>query len=472
MSEVLEKFLDKKTFTSAAPTELDEIAGFGSPLETVIGSMMNAMENKDVKLLLTDDNLDGLTREELEGVVLATLWKGAMLNLDNPYFQTEQLLDTDDFRILEAAYQSIDDALSDLRTRVTPILNDIVELEQIRNTYEKGKLFGPRIEEGRVKGNLKDAISKYAGELVLKQMSGDISSTAEAGGKPTPTVKLLKDEKFLSEYHATYPEKGPVDETWKIKPKIVLLHGVGRSKDEFKKTEDYYRSMGLDVVALDLIQHTGKGTKNDFDGIGRDVMQQLAEIDKDNPDQKYILVGQSLGGLVALQLLNNPEFQSKILGSLINSVPAGRGKEKGVAPSLRKFVRNVKEHPIWYQKFFHKLGVTLNSDTMTFLGTDTPVLFSVYDEHLETDYFDIVDNIPASKQAIFMVGTGDKILFFAGCDAPSAYRGAHRWIMRGRGHAMPEPEFTYPMLRHLVENLNNPALIVQNPTPAELPLAG
>jgi len=112
-----------------------------------------------------------------------------------------------------------------------------------------------------------------------------------------------------------------------VKPKLVILaiHGLGLHKGTYDAFGKEMSAKGIAVYAMDVrgfgaFAKDGARPKVDFDGCLTDVQAMLKSIHKSYPNLPVVLIGESMGGAIALRATAmNPDLVS----GLVSSVPAG-----------------------------------------------------------------------------------------------------------------------------------------------------
>ena len=102
----------------------------------------------------------------------------------------------------------------------------------------------------------------------------------------------------------------------KAKKPIVLIHGFGASSDHWRKNAVAFAEAGFSVFALDLIgfgrsEQPSRKKINSLENVfwARQVTYFLKKIVLNDQNKKAVLIGNSLGGLVAVTILaKNPEL--------------------------------------------------------------------------------------------------------------------------------------------------------------------
>jgi alpha-beta hydrolase superfamily lysophospholipase len=128
------------------------------------------------------------------------------------------------------------------------------------------------------------------------------------------------------------PEKIPCM-VWvdKVQPKAAMLciHGFGLHKGTYDAFANEMAKQGIATYAIDVRGFGAwvrKGrNKIDFDGTMTDVGLALNEIRRLHPDLKIIVLGESMGGAIAMKAA---EMYPEMVSGLISSVPAGDRYDK------------------------------------------------------------------------------------------------------------------------------------------------
>ncbi|MET3558309.1 pimeloyl-ACP methyl ester carboxylesterase [Streptococcus rupicaprae] len=88
--------------------------------------------------------------------------------------------------------------------------------------------------------------------------------------------------------------------------KLIFLHGVGQDSRAWEQVMDGLQ--GYDCVSLNLFRH---GKLPDFSSLQEQVRQAVRESEED-----VVVIGLSLGGMLALSLLKDPEPQLRAVVSI------------------------------------------------------------------------------------------------------------------------------------------------------------
>lgn len=123
-----------------------------------------------------------------------------------------------------------------------------------------------------------------------------------------------------------------------VKPKGFLLcvHGLGLHKGTYKQFGERMAKLGWGVYAVDIrgfgsFQEMPGNRTVDFPGCLEDVRGALEFIRKEHPGSPLFLVGESMGGAIALQ---ETSMHPELITGLISSVPAGE-RHHQVADSVK-----------------------------------------------------------------------------------------------------------------------------------------
>ena len=109
-----------------------------------------------------------------------------------------------------------------------------------------------------------------------------------------------------------------------VEPKAIVLciHGLGLHKGTYEGFGEALSKKGVLVYALDMRGFGGRKEEMvvDFDGSLADIKYQLELLKKEQPDLPIVILGESMGGAVALHAA---AFYPKLVSGLISSVPSG-----------------------------------------------------------------------------------------------------------------------------------------------------
>lgn len=101
---------------------------------------------------------------------------------------------------------------------------------------------------------------------------------------------------------------------------VVLVHGLGEHCGRYQHVADAFNQNGLSLYSMDLPGH-GKssglvGHIDSFDDYQQAALTLYQQAKTDNPDKPIFLLGHSMGGLIATQLLIN--HQQHFAGALLS----------------------------------------------------------------------------------------------------------------------------------------------------------
>lgn len=139
------------------------------------------------------------------------------------------------------------------------------------------------------------------------------SQDESAGGK---SLKLLDESP-----EATTCLKW-ADNTVEPKAIVLCIHGLGLHKGTYEGFGEALSKQGVLVYALDMRGFGGRKEEKvvDFDGSLADIKFQLELLKKEHPSLPVVMLGESMGGAVALHAA---AFYPDLVSGLISSVPSG-----------------------------------------------------------------------------------------------------------------------------------------------------
>lgn len=116
-----------------------------------------------------------------------------------------------------------------------------------------------------------------------------------------------------------------LDDKVALKGVLVCVHGLGLHKGSYHQFGERMAPMGWGVYAVDVrgfgsFQQIGEHRSVDFAGCLEDVREALALVHKIHPGVPVFLVGESMGGMIALRVT---ALHPELMDGLISSVPAG-----------------------------------------------------------------------------------------------------------------------------------------------------
>lgn len=175
--------------------------------------------------------------------------------------------------------------------------------------------------------------------LVLPQIFVDapgVEPTISASAIPHRIQKKLKEKKGahnrkkqLKETRESKPQELPPIRSWvnpNVRPSLCLLciHGLGLHSGSFAFFGKEAANRGIAVYAMDVrgfgawMKAEGK-TEVDFDKCLVDVKQTILALKQKHPNLPIYLLGESMGGAIALRAAS---LYPEIIDGLISSVPA------------------------------------------------------------------------------------------------------------------------------------------------------
>ena len=130
-----------------------------------------------------------------------------------------------------------------------------------------------------------------------------------------PDAKLAQDAPLQQWVDATKP------------PKVVLLciHGLGLHKGSYDAFGKEMSKYGIAVIAIDMRGfgawlESGKNKTVDFDGSLADIESRLKKVHADYPGVPVVMLGESMGGAIALRAT---ALYPELISGSISSVPSG-----------------------------------------------------------------------------------------------------------------------------------------------------
>lgn len=116
-----------------------------------------------------------------------------------------------------------------------------------------------------------------------------------------------------------------LDDKAPLKAVLVCVHGLGLHKGSYHQFGERMAPLGWGVYAVDVrgfgsFQTVGEHRALDFPGCLEDVRQALELVRKLHPGVPVFLVGESMGGMIALRVT---ALHPELMNGLISSVPGG-----------------------------------------------------------------------------------------------------------------------------------------------------
>lgn len=245
---------------------------------------------------------------------------------------------------------------------------------------------------------------------------------------------------------------------------VIAIHGLSLQHSSYDAFARELADSGFCTVAFDMrgfgSYRQALGAEHlDFDGCSRDLQQVVNAIRGDNPGQPLYILGESMGGAIALQFAaQNPQ----LVDGLIASVPAGkRFKQKRTAVRVAVHYLEDKNRPfdigtdvINQATHDPKLKQIWAGDPMT-RSTLSPqellafqsmcnrnvecakrirltpvVIFQGVSDGLvrpEATY-DLFRAIACKDKSFVMVGNAEHLIFEEGCFTPAVLKGLIAWM--------------------------------------------
>lgn len=210
-----------------------------------------------------------------------------------------------------------------------------------------------------------------------------------------------------------------------VKPKVAMLciHGLSLHKGAFEDFGKEICKHGVITYAIDLRSFGESKTKDysrlDFDGIMADIHQALVNIRKENPGLPVLILGESMGGAIALRAT---ALYPNLIDGLISSTPArDHYSLADAAPKviggtlfgggLSAPIKNLGTVVIEHVSKKEDLKEHLKNDPMMRMTFSPSELIS-FDKYMAKNY----DIAPLIKETpvLFIQGVNDKLIKPAG----------------------------------------------------------
>jgi alpha-beta hydrolase superfamily lysophospholipase len=203
-------------------------------------------------------------------------------------------------------------------------------------------------QQGPVSQVIKENLTKY----VLGESANRKAHTKTASNELLPDLTCLPGDRSLAKPGPwnlmTSDQIAPPGWIWldpnlQQKAIVVCIHGLGLNAQSYSAFAQAIAHSGYMTIAFDVRGFgsylASKGReKVDFAGCLQDLSTVLKEIHQDNPGLPVFLLGESMGGAIALQLT---ALHPELVNGLICSVPAG-SRYKAPSTTLEVAVRLVK----------------------------------------------------------------------------------------------------------------------------------
>ncbi|MFA6461115.1 MAG: alpha/beta hydrolase [Candidatus Woesearchaeota archaeon] len=146
---------------------------------------------------------------------------------------------------------------------------------------------------------------------------------------------------------------------------LVFLHGVGGNWTVWKKEINFLHKKGYGTLAIDLRGHGCSDAPEDIQKYKLDhFSHDVHQIIKREKIQKFVLIGHSLGGGVAINYCINYPKQlpsSMIMIETASLYPFTKDRLLNLKPYLNHFLRFVSEHKLTQREhFFHLKDIDLS----------------------------------------------------------------------------------------------------------------
>ncbi len=230
---------------------------------------------------------------------------------------------------------------------------------------------------------------------------------------PTVASKPIKSVAWL-------PEKEP-------RAALLCLHGFSLHKGCFAAFGKEMAKAGIATYAMDLrgfgeLKESSENSSLDFDGFLVDIKDELIQIRKNHPGLPVVILGESMGGAVALRAT---AFYPSLVSGLISSVPAR--DRTGLSGSETKFAIKAGLSTIFggyhkkmdnaalsaVQKISEKEEVRKEWTNDPLMRTDfSPKDFVVFDNFMSENL--VAASMIKQVPVLFIQGTNDKLIRPAG----------------------------------------------------------
>lgn len=178
------------------------------------------------------------------------------------------------------------------------------------------------LEEAHAQSSLQGTATRSALEDKTSESSSDANTTSENSLDCAPTKTLLQSVLLIKQRQLHLWEDSKVVAT----ANILCIHGLGLSAIDFDKFATYAATHGLRTFAISI---HGFGAENervqgdsvDYEAAMNEIHEALLQIHKIHPGEPVFLLGESLGGSVAIDAASR--YPEQISG-LICSTPTWR----------------------------------------------------------------------------------------------------------------------------------------------------
>jgi alpha-beta hydrolase superfamily lysophospholipase len=205
--------------------------------------------------------------------------------------------------------------------------------------------------------NTDEFVFKTAGSLIGLVFCAVSAAMAQASTAPLPVQSTALKDKIGEKPHA--PARGgkkisrgnPPSSSWlpqadgpPVRAALLCIHGLGLHNETYEPFGKRMAQLGVATYALDMrgfgSYRQAKGHEEvDFDGCLDDLYRSLKSIRRAQPGVPVFLLGESMGGAIALHAM---ALRPDLIDGLITSVPAGDRYKQG-RTSLRVAFNFIKD---------------------------------------------------------------------------------------------------------------------------------
>jgi alpha-beta hydrolase superfamily lysophospholipase len=205
--------------------------------------------------------------------------------------------------------------------------------------------------------NTDEFVFKTAGSLIGLVFCAVSAAMAQASTAPLPVQSTALKDKIGEKPHA--PARGgkkisrgnppssswlPQDDGPPVRAALLCIHGLGLHNETYEPFGKRMAQLGVATYALDMrgfgSYRQAKGHEEvDFDGCLDDLYRSLKSIRRAQPGVPVFLLGESMGGAIALHAM---ALRPDLIDGLITSVPAGDRYKQG-RTSLRVAFNFIKD---------------------------------------------------------------------------------------------------------------------------------
>lgn len=119
-----------------------------------------------------------------------------------------------------------------------------------------------------------------------------------------------------------------------VRAEVVLVHGIGEHCGRYERTGSLLAGAGLAVTAVDLVGHGATGGSRGFVADWSVFLDQVGELvdDARQSGKPVVLLGHSLGGLIALDYALSDRSRPDLLVLSAPAIGGGAGWQRLIAP--------------------------------------------------------------------------------------------------------------------------------------------